>query len=1678
MVADSRDRSTRLVSVAVLTLVIASSLPLAIAQFPVGGGATASAAQLHVEQGEARIYQGASAFPTHFVTGNSTAQLILPIYNEGTTEVKVPVYFWFDENATFIACQSVIVKMGDASKKGMGNLSTSIPIPRDVDVKTVDPDDDVWTSKYTVRILVNREPVGLPQYQRDPDAAQGSCPDASAPTGPLAGACNSDQAGPSPTVTDCDSRDNMAVTFIVVDRRLDLVVQPGSLKWCRGDPDAAFATRTLCDTGSRTDAFWWNHTANMFGPAGALPGEWFNTTRQEYNISCSLRACPSGPGPNQYDVFNSTYFEFNIVNNATYEDAPVATWSDATDWGAPDRARAADGVGCVVENVDMGDWYSKKLSGCPGLAFDVDIRVGKPGTDVRRSPTVLTNTTIKPRNFTSATSSIPGDAQPARSVAWHLVNWTGPFVVYAAVNDHGALREVSQTNDDVILGDNEGEPTFEVAWTDLQAEFVLADLPTTITNPLPYPVNSFIEIKGAVNLTNLGSAAPWTIRWDDDMTSAKWHAVRTPVSWRVTLDNKSSEDDASTRVFTDNTGAATDEAVGNASYLAVDPWTGNFTFRNSTVKGADDYISPGVHVLCVEVDVTNETRETNEANNKQCVPIYLADDTAPKFETIGGKLNPRLTDTARAWGDALTSFHPGEDMYVHANVTDDDLRSLTVVAQFTLNTNASVVRNFTMSRNPQFQEDTFSALITNFTFNSTNVTSVSTENWTLRVQVRDGFGNNATSQPTPLQLKRWPIQSMNASDIVLGMTGKGSGLYPDGSEFNYSEDDVIIQWRFVALENQTGIKDQPNVTSNMGLRVFMPNNKTTFIGGQGFRNLTECPRDELPIGNGGGKNNIGCTDVGHFLSPYIEKEPGGPGRWYAHIEIKDKGGDTRVINRTFVLRDALPLLTNMSLNATELEAGQSLQVKVNVSDDFRVDVEHGGVRANFTRHGDNKTFSVELKDGRAITSDGKSYAYNNTIETGYGKPLDEAGEFDVVFAARDDQGNWGVSAPIAFKLNDTRAPDLHEALVDQPLQEVGQNVTWTARVTDQTNVSVKLRVHPAGSDEDVLRVNLTPASAASRNFTHTANFTREGNYVWEIYAIDSAGLTSSVKSGPLTIADNLGPRFQVVEPGVLVEGKRYARAAPTLSLIISDTHGVDKDSINVSIGGQKVNHDAPVAATGGLNGFIVNYTVPASEKFRHNDTVTVNVTAKDLSSRTLPGWSNFTFTVDDVAPVARVKDYAPRFPTDGAGTVNVSLKTRFTLEATDNDGLPTGVESIRYRIFGGGNNAAETVYNNEPFTIADTPGVYTGPKIYQIQYWAVDEVGNVKTSGGRPTYETLTVYVDGIAPSLDPFGSLPQGRFVNATFIDDRSGVDRATVWYSVNGAPYVPLPLDFVSGVWSAVLPEGKKGDRVSYYLEAFDRVDNRETFGNATEPYSTYAVGNHVPHVKVTAPVEGSRIARVVDLTWTATDEDGDPLVFTVFVKDPGATTFRELAKLEAPDVRKYAVDTNKLQDGQYTFRVTVTDGSLSDASSTTVTVLNRASAFGTATPPPESVDAGTPVVLSIEVTKAQAQVEARLYRDGELVNSYPMNDEGRDGDAIANDGKYSARVTMDDGGTYKVEFHAVYQEDGVQKEATIQGGEVVVEGGGFGGMGLWLVLIGIAVVAGVAIAAVLILRGRKGA
>lgn len=1610
---------------------------------------------LSVHQGDVEISQGTRAGP--FVNGNGTVPTIhVTIYNFGSRAKGVPVYVYAEGNHTSTDCANVDISGASQGTPGVASVYLHPSIPFDVDRTTK---ESINMIRY--RILVNRNP--------DVDLKTQDF-----------GACGG--RVDSQKQSDNDVSDNVAFFDLIKDQLLDFDVS--SVTWCIGNSTAE--NNSKCDT---------NFTAVPYANAP------YNSARQ-----WGAAETPNG-----------TYFKVVIgtANSTKYltpdhaQDPPVPwTNPDLHDYGAICDFVYATVSGGTTSNpkdatIDKTNWKDIQLDdgSCPTYKYRVDMRYAHTEAAARSSALKLTNPTWHP------------DA----SGVWHSITLplldnvtqialSGDYNLSVTVDEDGAIPQAKLSNDAKVL-------PFRVLAPDLTASIVASTWKTTATDAYDYPTNTTISgLEGDVVFSNLGPGRPTAFTFVGDSVKAQNQTIQ----WRVLIDNQSYQ----SSVFGNQSDVGFAGEIGPDG-RPTDTWTKHVVFTPNSINNASNkrYISPGRHALCAFVDPPTSSfpngtvADSNLSNNMDCVTIFLRDTGKPVVEPMFGSLAPRVVYQAFT-EDVIPNgvVHPRENFSAFINISDNDQTNLNVTLVATLTSNTSVRRYWypcpdlhadsqddcVFLRNGT--TDAYVAHIRNFGFRNASNAS---EDWMLAAVARDTFDNNVSSPATTIHLKHWPIQSISPKLVIAGIcdidhgnsTAPGSNgrdclqFYNDNSTFPYRDGvphDFGIEFH---LEGSwtgfagTGPADQPNITSNIAQLVYLPGGDPKNPRSQAGQpdwiqtNCTSTSTTGIDLTGGKTGGALACSSIGNFSSPGVNalrssSGVGGPGKWNLSIRVTDRGGEVRDFNYSFNLSDLPPVISDAKLGSTDLPPGKPLTVHVNVTDDFGLNATY----LNFTRVTDNKTFSIPIGNfTNPANADGVSYIYNDTITTGHGKTLGNAGDYRVVFAALDSFGNWATSGAMKFKLNDSTAPSLLEASVTPPQQEAGLNVTFHAIATDESNETVTLRV--LRGSEEVLRVNMTEDLTHLGNFTYLTNFSVEGSYTYYVTAIDSVNLATDPITGALSIKDNLGPRFDIRQPSNVIFGQRYAKAAPAFDILVYDSDNVSLDTIALTVGGVRIaRSDMLLTPTGpDPKGFVLTYSVPATSKFAHNDTVDVNLTAIDLSEKQLQGWSNFTLKIDDVPPTTQMLPFHPASRADPRNVWNVSLQTQFTLVASDDDGLPTDVALINYQVcplLCSNPTSGTTGSYSGPFAIKDVPGVYTGPRIYEIDYWSYDSVGNTNR-----TPERQLVYVDDLPPSLDPFGSVPQGRFVNVTLIDDRSGVDRAVVWYRLNDQPFTPVPLDFVNGVWSTILPEGKKGDKMQYYLQAWDRVQNTATFGNASSPYASFPVDNHNPFIKITSPADGSKIARQVQITWNATDQDNDALVFTVLYKAPPKTTYVELAKLESPDARTFVLDTTRFQDGQYTFRVTANDGNSVVISETTVTIQNAASAVRTV-PPIADTTPGKPVLITAEITKANAIVEARVSRDGKFVNAYPMNDEGRDGDKTANDGIYSVRVAFDASGQYSIQIFTRYQEDGQLKESAVDGpsfGVKLTTAGVFSEYGTLIVAVGLIAIVGVGVAGYVLLRRR---
>lgn len=1244
---------------------------------------------------------------------------------------------------------------------------------------------------------------------------------------------------------------------------------------------------------------------------------------------------------------------------------------------------------------------------CPNFGYDIEARLFGPGlaaTGMLLAVDTTGATTDERWAYANYTSWGTED--------FDLEGRAGNYTLTVSVDPTGRVRQ-SATND-------QREIPVQVRHVELRPFINVTEFRTDAQDPYPFAAGT--RINGSVAFLNEGIM---------NLTAGR------DVDARVYIDDPDGAF-AKTATFQRNAGTAgqlnTAKVYEWLNVTAADGWT------LSTDEESPYYLAPGSHKLIAEIDLDDEDNylELNETDNRTEVTIYVQDTGAPRFWT--NRTNPLVrpsTDITNAENaESILDLHPGQNFTVRAFAEDTE-PVLTVTANFTLKTDANVSQRFTLGPLSSGSKFYSTAAIRNFTMNDTNASS---EEWSLVVEARDTTGNVAKTTPVTVTFRQWPIQAAPTGYWILEAEPTGM---PDNATYAWSDDVHNLDVHIRIPNNMTGW-DQHNYTANLWMHVDPPGDdvtgrQRTYAGAEGWahprgqQDVCAAPsaREDDGIIGGIGTDPENptdpCPDYGEFVFS-MRKYDGRPGVWNYSIVVRDISGVNRTVNRTVTFLDEAPQIRRYTLEKEKIEAGvEPANLTVEWVEDFNVSQVYMNVSL-----GERNITSVPLtKSGTGSDGSLERTWWNTSLATGRGTLLGIAGNFTTRVAAVDVNGNWGLSPTRTLEIVDSRAPTIGAFGVTPPAQEIGGNVTFHAYVSDQSNVTAVVRLFHDG--EEVWNASL--ASTDGENFAVTRNFTEEETYTWEIQAFDGnlpTGIASDVKRGTLIVSENLGPRYDVLAPSFTSGGERFGKAAQRVSVLVYDNDGVDRDSLNFTVDGVEITgSDLRVdPAPAGYVGWTLSYAIPSSAGYGHNDTITIGLSAVDLSNRSLASDDAFSFRVDDEAPTSRLARLEPRFRVNESDPWTISLASRFEFAATDNDGMPTGVQTIRYAVIGGTSGSdVETVYTG-PFTIDSVAESYTGPRAYLVEYWAEDEVGNVESPIQR-----VPVTVDVQAPTIDIYGSLPSGQFVNITIQDHQAGVRDVVAWYSLNGSPSQPISLEPTGDTWRGVLPEGRKGERMTYYLQAWDNVNNTAKFGNETEPYSAYTVGNHLPELRITSPTAGARVSKMLDLRWSAEDEDGEDLTFVVYLKAPGRSNFVELSRIAATGSRSYQLDTTRYADGEYTLAVTASDGSFVARAETAVVFLNSARPVGNVTAP-GSVTPGEGVLITAEVTKAGASVEARLIRDGELVDAFTMNDDGRDGDVVPGDGIYSVEVALDRSGDYSIEIVTRYQENGEEVESKVQG------------------------------------------
>jgi hypothetical protein len=1412
-----------------------------------------------------------------------------------------------------------------------------------------------------------------------------------------------------------DLSDNTALVSLVRDAKLSWSLDATTTKWCRGDSGSSG-----CDTD-------WAH--------GMPTGAPYNSAR-----------VPADTTP------DSTYFQAKALPEGTILDSAgdSAPWQPSTTQ-LLDLAASACNFGIAPGQVYADATTTFSSTTCPlyDPQFTVLATPGSPGENATML-TVPENPSCRPCSktpdaageYTFDTMTLPILAPVNITSTGYLVTTTTStnFNTYYGLAGDWNAQLTLQNASMVDPGTSSVPLSFHVVSPDFVARLGAGQPGTTQAAPLEYPSASPIDpIYIFANLTNVGDGSPWVFHTGSAPTLQ-------PVSYLITIDN--------------NSNLLRGGTWGSAT-ASGDPHGVSATFDDLTSDpkdGTRQYIGPGQHEVCVMVDMPDAINESDEstASNVDCMPIYFTDGSLPTVSSPRVTAGPYYNDTGAtnphdSFANASLSYMP-ENITVSFNVnasdTDQDHLNVSVIATLTDDTGKIIatrsyfpcldaLNSSTLQANCMHvrgdSDAGYAANVTGFGFARNDTV----ENWTLMAIATDGLGHNVTA-PTTLQVQRWPIQSLPQAAVVYGVcsernasklpgTSNCSAFYGSSPRFSFHDNSTEVSYHIHLEDAWTGNQDQWNSSNGTGLvtmTIQMPGNQT--FQTNAWAHSSECATLLQGV-------ILSCPDAGNLTSINLTalrapQGPGGVGTWNVSISVRDAAHRWRTFTDNVTFYDFGPNVTDARVETTALEAGGPIGVDANVTDDF-------GLRSafvNFTRLADGSTVSVPLTGPRNVTdADGNvSQVYNDTIPTGQGAALRDAGTYNVTFAAVDTNGNW-VEDPTGENVTiyDNDTPVLSDVTASARTVEAGENVTFSARASDDANTTVVLQALLQG--RTILQENFTENGTVPGLYTLNASFDVDGTYTYRVWAVDSGGHTSPAVSQLLFVVADLPPRFDVLSPAI-VGTQRYANASPTIQIFASDVNNVSVGSFQLVLDGSPVPSDA-IRAEGlqGETGVLFSYVVP--QAYANGQTIQAHASVEENGPNHFVGSMDLQFTIDATPPVAQVVSEQPAYPS-GAVTF-VSPSTTFTLGAMDPGDASSGIASLTYRLCVkscAGAHVEPPVNYRGPFSLLDDaqlPGsVYGGAGLYELDVIATDNAGNQNRS------QPLFLQVDDAGPTFDALGSQPEPPYVNVSFDDPGSGVDHAVVLWRAGDGPYASIPLVMTDGLWRGVITDVKKGETIGFHLEAWDRV------GNFVESYSpeggdwTYSGEDHAPTLQISSPADGASAdaSRGLRIAWSASDPDGDRLTYLVSERPHGSGSFVQLAQVTNGS-SEFEWDTTGMAPGDVDVRVVASDGVLQSASVVTVTILVPPQ-IALGAPLPSVVRTGDTVTITAQVDKANATVVAEILRDGATVGLYPMHDDGRAGDAQAGDGVYTATIQVQSAGAYTVAIHAQYTEGGHEQSADL--------------------------------------------
>ena len=445
-----------------------------------------------------------------------------------------------------------------------------------------------------------------------------------------------------------------------------------------------------------------------------------------------------------------------------------------------------------------------------------------------------------------------------------------------------------------------------------------------------------------------------------------------------------------------------------------------------------------------------------------------------------------------------------------------------------------------------------------------------------------------------------------------------------------------------------------------------------------------------------------------------------------------------------------------------------------------------------------------------------------------------------------------------------------------------------------TSKLVELTFTATASDTDVVDdVANTLTFSLGGIVPPDAAITSAGVFTWTPTELQVGlhDITVQVTDGSLTASETLTVTVRDVNVAPVLDAIDNKTVNEFVELTFTATASGD-DALTFSLGGT-VPPDAAITDDG-------NFTWTPTESQDGDHTITVQVTDGSLTdSETL------TVTVNEV-------NVAPVLNAIGDKGTSKLVELTFTATASDTDVVDNLVNTLTFSFDG-------TVPSGATITSA---GVFTWTPT-ELQVGSHDITVQV-TDGSLTDSETLTVTVNevNVAPMLNTIGDQTVNEFVELTFMATASDDDSLT--FLLDGT--FPSGAAITSaGVFTWTPTESQDGDHT---------ITVQVTDGSLTDSETLTVTVNEVNVAPVLNAIGDKGTSELVELTFTATASDTDVvdnLVNTLTFSLDG--TFPSGAAITSAGV--FTWTPTELQVGSHDITVQVTDGSLTDSETLTVTV-----------------------------------------------------------------------------------------------------------------------------------------------